>query len=354
MKKDFSRQATPPAPVALGLALQGGGAYGAFTKGVLKALLESDLVRDGKIDIKAVTGTSAGAMNGLMLVDGLNTGGPAQAIKNLDALWHDAGLDMQRVKKLAPGFRILAAATWPNLPESVMRLSFSMMPKGYIAGRLKELLNKHVTNWDAVQNGPVKLFINAVTEDPKTKERKQRIFSGRDLTPDAFAAAGALDALGAHTIDGVDHYDGGYWRNPCFDDVEKAPITDLLVITIMEMPDHAIAPQTQDSLRDQHARPGHEVMKWEPHHHLAWLHENNKNLNLHVVGLNVDKAWNDTSRMNTDPRWLAQLEKMGYEAGQDWLRKHAHTLGKSSSYAPPCHKAPLDACACKPAPKCPK
>lgn len=337
MKKDFPRKpaGNDNPPVPLGLALQGGGAYGAFTKGALKALLESDLVTKNKVDIKAVTGTSAGAMNGLMLVHGLNTGGPQKAIANLDALWADTGRDMKMLKSIAPGFRLVANATWPNLPTGIMRMSLSMMPRGYIATRLKDMLNKHVSDWSAVQNGPVKLFINAVAEDPATKTRSHRVFSGKELTADAFVAAGSLNALGAHKIGGIDHYDGGYWRNPCFEDIEKQSITDLLVITIMEMPPHAVTPATQDELREKHARPGHEVMTWEPHHHLAWMHQNKKHLNLHVISLNVDPSWNDTSRMNTDPKWLAALEKEGYEQARQWIALHGAKLGKTSSYQPP-------------------
>ena len=53
------------------LALQGGGAHGAFTWGILDRLLE-----DGRLEIKGVSGTSAGAMNAVVLADGLHTGGP--------------------------------------------------------------------------------------------------------------------------------------------------------------------------------------------------------------------------------------------------------------------------------------
>ena len=60
-----------PAPKRINLALQGGGAHGAFTWGVLDRLLE-----DGRIDIDGISGTCAGAMNAVMLADGLARGGP--------------------------------------------------------------------------------------------------------------------------------------------------------------------------------------------------------------------------------------------------------------------------------------
>ena len=61
-------------PKLINLALQGGGAHGAFTWGVLDCLLE-----DGRVQIEAISGTSAGAMNAVVVADGLMKGGEAQA-----------------------------------------------------------------------------------------------------------------------------------------------------------------------------------------------------------------------------------------------------------------------------------
>lgn len=337
MKRSFAKRATNENNTAIpvGLALQGGGAYGAFTKGALKALLESGLFTpvDGKAEIKAITGTSAGAMNGLMLAHGLNTGGAAQAIKNLDDLWDDAGKGMRLMKRLSPPLRAVTCMTWPNIPQCLMDFSLAVTPKGFVTGLLKRMLDRRIgEDWAAVQDGKVKLFVNAVREDPQTGERDHRVFTGKTLTGDAFAAAGALEALGPHKVDGVDHYDGGYWRNPCFEDIEREPITDMIIITIMERPEHPVTPVHQDDLRAQHERPGRMVMKTELHHHLAWMEENRKDLHLHVISLDVDKCWDDTSRMNTDPRWLSYLEKKGYEAARQWLAVHSDALGKRSSY----------------------
>ena len=64
------------------LALQGGGAHGAFTWGVLDKLLE-----DGRIEIAAISGTSAGAMNAVALADGFTAGGPDMAREKLEGFW---------------------------------------------------------------------------------------------------------------------------------------------------------------------------------------------------------------------------------------------------------------------------
>ena len=66
----------------INLALQGGGAYGAFTWGVLDHIL-----RDGRLDIEGVTGASSGAINAIMLTDGLARGGPDEACTRLADFW---------------------------------------------------------------------------------------------------------------------------------------------------------------------------------------------------------------------------------------------------------------------------
>ena len=67
----------------INLALQGGGAHGAFTWGVLDRLLEEE-----RIEIEGMSGTSAGAMNAAVLIQGFLTGGPAGARTALDEFWH--------------------------------------------------------------------------------------------------------------------------------------------------------------------------------------------------------------------------------------------------------------------------
>ena len=72
----------------INLGLQGGGAHGAFTWGVLDYLLE-----DGRIDIEGISGASAGAMNAVILTDGLARGGPEEARKRLAEFWRAVSLD---------------------------------------------------------------------------------------------------------------------------------------------------------------------------------------------------------------------------------------------------------------------
>ncbi len=76
-----------PGVKRVNLALQGGGAHGAFTWGVLDHLLE-----DGRLAFSGVSGASAGAINAVMLADGLARGGPDEARKRLAEFWRGASI----------------------------------------------------------------------------------------------------------------------------------------------------------------------------------------------------------------------------------------------------------------------
>src|SRR6187397_1334452 len=78
----LSGLAGPYAQKTVSLALQGGGAHGAFTWGVLDALLE-----DGRLDFDGFSGTSAGAMNAAAFAVGWEHGGAASARERLENLW---------------------------------------------------------------------------------------------------------------------------------------------------------------------------------------------------------------------------------------------------------------------------
>lgn len=348
MKKTFKKAAGKKTPVSLGLALQGGGSYGAFTKGVLKALLESDIIKKNQAEIKAVTGTSAGAVNGALLVEGLNTEGPQKAIENLDGLWDDLGRTGATTVGLTAMFNMMSGVRWPNVSKRALAMGRASTPKGYALKALRDMLDRQIDDWDAVRSGDAKLFVNAVSHDPQTDEVGHRIFSGEELNLDTIAASGALKELGAQVIDGVEYYDGAYWRNPSTCELDDEDISDLLVITIQSHPDGDIEAVHQDDLRDQLDNPGHEVLTSEIHHHLEFLNQNHKHINLHAISMVVDDAWDETSRMNPDPDWLNELEDMGYKAGQKWIKEHGDKLGRQSSYQMPCTKSPSRSCDCKP------
>jgi NTE family protein len=98
----------------INLALQGGGAHGAFTWGVLDHLLE-----DGRLAVAGISGTSAGAVNAVMLADGLRRGGPEEARKRRADFWRAASLggELPAVQRAVTDrlFSLLPSAGSPTL-----------------------------------------------------------------------------------------------------------------------------------------------------------------------------------------------------------------------------------------------
>lgn len=321
----------------LGLALQGGGAYGSFTKGALIALLEDGIITPD--NLKAATGTSAGAKNATLLVDGLTSGTPESTIEKLNQYWHDVGQTFK--SSLSSPFPLVdffiptafTEDTYPNLTDSFQRAAANMpIPNGYMHRQLQKLLENNISDWPALQNSPIKLFVNAVKEDPDTGERTHHVFTGEELSPATVPLSANLQEFGPAAHEGAHYYDGAYWRNPCFDGVLGAGITDLLVINIQPSPVGAITPVNQDEARNNRGKPGYEIMGAEIHNHMPWLQKNHPDVRFHEIKLDVAPHWDDSSRVNAHPLWLDDLSGMGYKAAKQWIADNAHLLGKASSY----------------------
>ena len=334
MQGSFNNKAKNAAPqkTKIGIALQGGGAYGIYAKGALETLLNSKFAT--QTEIKAVTGTSAGAMNGALLVHGINKGGTPQALHNLDQFWVNIktlGHTFSLINGLGPTLN----PDWPNIPTHKMLLftfAQAALPQDYALRELKQALDQEIRDIAPLQNGAAQLFVNAVRENQK-KQREHVVFSGNDLTTDNIVASGALEQFGGWMVNGHKHYDGAYWRNPCFDDILKADITDLLVITLQEKPQRPTAACSQDNARQtNHAQPGHALITSEIHDHLHYVQQQHPQLNLHSIELDVAPHWNETSRINADPAWLNTLEGMGHKDAENWLKHNLALIGKKSSY----------------------
>src|SRR6516165_6616614 len=145
----------------INLALQGGGAHGAFTWGVLDQILD-----DGRLAIEGISGASAGAVNAVMLADGLARGGPEEAKKRLADFWRAASLGGE----LPPLQRAVVERLFSFLPleGSPVAAWFDALAR-YLSpydlnplniNPLKELIERFV-DFDAVRNSQLALFVSA-------------------------------------------------------------------------------------------------------------------------------------------------------------------------------------------------
>ena len=192
----------PNTPPTLNLALQGGGAHGALTWGVLDALLE-----DGRLRFDGVSGTSAGAMNAVVLAQGLMSGGNEGAREALRNFWTAVASSLPFEGavptadglgfRLAPAMRLMLQWTHYLSPEQLN--PFDHNP-------LRDVLKAQI-DFDQLRiRSPVKLFI-AATE---ANSGQLRLFQNPDIGLDALLASACLPRLHRSVlIDGQPHWDGG-------------------------------------------------------------------------------------------------------------------------------------------------
>lgn len=235
----------------LNLALQGGGAHGAFTWGVLEALLEQPHIRfDG------VSGTSAGAVNAVALADGLMRGGRDGARQRLAEVWND--ISRAGAPGSHPSFP-MAQSPAALIAGAVVRRGLAHLGNTWAPYQLnplninplRDILLERIDFEALRRRSPVKLFI-AATE---VASGRARIFRSDEATVDVVMASACLPTLfAAVEIDGCAYWDGGFSANP--DLVTLIPETsagDTLLVQIT--PDHnPDPPASNDEIAQNIAR----------------------------------------------------------------------------------------------------
>jgi NTE family protein len=198
-------------PILIDLALQGGGSHGAFTWGVLDRLLEERWLR-----IDGISGTSAGAMNAVVLADGHAVGGSEGARAALDGFWRRVS-HAARFSPLRRSPMDILLGRW-TLDTSPFFLAFDLAarvfspydlnPRGF--NPLGDILAECV-DFGNVARAPIQLFVTATN----VRTGRGRVFRNAELTPDVLLASACLPTLfQAIEIDGEPYWDGGYAGNP--------------------------------------------------------------------------------------------------------------------------------------------
>src|SRR6056297_3547175 len=178
-----------PGMKRINLALQGGGSHGAFTWGVLDRLLE-----EPQLSIEAISGTSAGAVNAVVMAEGLRRGGPARARDHLSRFWEAVSFSAS----LSPLQRTLLDAFITNwsLDANPMLAMFEMMSRivspyqfnPLNLNPLKELVEDQV-DFREVQNcACTELYISATN----VHTGRVKVFTGKEITAEAVMASACL------------------------------------------------------------------------------------------------------------------------------------------------------------------
>ncbi|MFV0279750.1 MAG: patatin-like phospholipase family protein [Rhodoblastus sp.] len=195
----------------INLALQGGGAHGAFTWGVLDALLA-----DGRFEIAGISGASAGAMNAVVLADGLREGGTKGARKKLEEFWRSVSIGGQLNQVQRTLFDAYISAFDPlslsgRLLESASNFISPYALNPLDINPLRSVLSRLV-DFDALRaSNSVKLYISATN----VHTGRIKIFNRQELTAEMVMASACLPTMfKAVVIDGIPYWDGGYSGNP--------------------------------------------------------------------------------------------------------------------------------------------
>src|SRR5690606_1178039 len=192
----------------INLALQGGGSHGALTWGVVDRLLE-----DGRLSIGAISGTSAGAMNAVVLADGLERGGPEGAREQLRSFWK-AVSDAARFSPIrrSPWDRLSGRYSLDHSPGYLFMESLSRVFSPYELNPmnlnpLRDLLIEQVDFDNVNRCRGMEVYVTATN----VRTGRPRIFARGDVTVDSVLASACLPQMfPAVEIGGEAYWDGGF------------------------------------------------------------------------------------------------------------------------------------------------
>ncbi|MDR0529435.1 MAG: patatin-like phospholipase family protein [Zoogloeaceae bacterium] len=232
-------------PRRINLGLQGGGAHGAYSWGVLDRLLE-----DESIEFDGVSGTSAGAINAVVLADGLMKGGREGARQALAEFWRGIAdsvpldLSISLPSFTGAGKTALLPATRIMLSWAQYLSPYQMNPLNF--NPLRKLLKARLDFTGLRLYSPVSLFLAATNANTG----KLRLFRTPEISEDAVLASACLPMLHqAIVIDGEPYWDGGYTANPpVFPLFYECEARDIFLV-LLAPPVYGGTPKTAEEIR---------------------------------------------------------------------------------------------------------
>lgn len=332
------RRKRGPRVLPLNLALQGGGAHGAFSWGVLDALLE-----DGRVVFDGVSGSSAGAMNAAVLAQGLMDGGNEGAREALARFWAAVatsvpdGFDGEGAPPL-----LCVMSTWTQWLSPEQLNPFDLNP-------LREILRAQIDFERLRQASPLRLFI-AATE---ARSGRLQLFRNAELSAEVLLASACLPSLfRAVEIAGTPYWDGAYAANPpvlpLLTECQKARDTLLVLLSPLE---HKLMPHTAAAIQARAVELGFTAGFRREMQMLALLRRHRSEgalrekllpdtslqgracrARFHMVaaGELFDGLGAET-KLAASQRFFDRLKAAGRAQAQAWLKDHAADVGKRSS-----------------------
>lgn len=328
-------------PKRINLALQGGGSFGAFTWGALDRLLE-----DERLQIAAISGTSAGAMNAVALMEGMSKQGPAGARACLRRFW-------EGVAEAAEG-RLLGWAQQPlqtflgswggslnpfSYWTEVMARSFSPYDVNPLNYNPLQILLSKLIDFETVRScDQVLAFISATN----VHTGRVRVFERSELTADHIMASACLPFMfQAVEIEGVPYWDGGYMGNPSLWPLfESSDSDDTVLIQINPIETN----ETPHSAREIMDRVNEITFNASLLRELRAVDFVNRlrddgrledtgyrRVFIHMIHDHERIAFEGRSRLHPGRAFLEELFERGRVVADHWLQENFDSLGQASS-----------------------
>jgi NTE family protein len=326
-------------PILIDLALQGGGAHGAFTWGVLDRLLE-----EPQLQIEGISGTSAGAMNAAVLAHGHARDGYKGAKAALEDFWRRVA----RAATFSPFRRtpldiLMGRWTMDTSPiflaldlTARMFSPYDLNPRG--ANPMREILEQCV-DFSRLEQCPIRLFVTATN----VRTGRGRVFRNAELTPEALLASACLPTLfQAIEIDGEPYWDGGYVGNPTITPlVCECASSDTILVQVnpIERPG---TPRSAREIIDRLNEVSFNSPLMKELRLIAVLRQvadtgdcegaRWAGMRIHRIASAMMTELGYSSKLNAEWEFFCMLRDEGRRCAQAFLQEHAHDLGRRSTF----------------------
>ena len=335
--QSLRRRISPRRPV-VNLALQGGGAHGAFTWGVLEALLG-----DPNIEFDGLSGTSAGAINAVLFAEGWRKGGREGALESLASFWtalgQNPGMSMM-VQGEGDSMGLSSTGKflvqWAGLFSPAQMNPLDLNP-------LRDLLVRHVDFAALARSSPFKLFIAAT----QANSGKVRLFRETEINADVVLASACLPKIHrAVTIDGEPYWDGGYSANPAvyplFYDCRSRDILLVLLSPLQyDATPRSAEEITQRALEIAFSANFMREMRMFAHaaefaadawFKLGRLERRLLGTRFHMIDIAQQAALQRTdTKMLAHGPFLERLRAQGRACGEGWIAEHGQAVGRQAT-----------------------
>ncbi len=323
------------------LALQGGGAHGAFTWGVLDRLLE-----EKTLAYEGISATSAGAMNAAVFAYGLSVGGREGARKALADYWKRVSqlaalgpLQPSFIDRMTRNFKLTSSPIFQAMSLVTRMLS----PYQFNPANLNPMLDiiERSVDFDELKRPdcPVKLFLSATN----VRTGKVKVFAGMEISAAAVMASACIPtAFQAVEIDGQAYWDGGYMGNPAlFPLIYNCKTPDIVMVHINPLV-RVELPRTADEISNRvdeisfnsslmrEMRAVSFVTRLITQHRISG--EALPHVFIHSIADDAFMAsLNSASKSNADWCFLTHLRDRGRTCADDWLTRNFADIGIESS-----------------------